>query len=195
MARESTEIRKQQIVQATMEIIVSEGLHNLTVQKIADSVGITDAAIYRHFASKQEILLTMIDSIRHNLFAHIGTKVADDQPARDQLQETLKRHLEFIEAEHGTPHILFSEALYTDVTKLQQRLRSIMEHYQDYITSIIRHGKERGEFREDLDEEAVPMLFLGVIQSNVMLWTLAGQSYSLTDNYDHLWKILSEGLR
>ena len=80
MAKPATASRKQQIARAAMEIISEEGLHNLVMVKIAKRVGVTDAAIYKHFRSKDEMLLYMIEDLESSMIdrfiAHLG-KVAD----------------------------------------------------------------------------------------------------------------------
>ena len=63
MLLKNSKSRKQQIARAAMEIIAEEGMHNLVMVKIAKRVGVTDAALYKHFKSKKDILFYMIEDI------------------------------------------------------------------------------------------------------------------------------------
>ena len=67
MARQSTSERQLQIIEATQNLITSKGMEFVTIDAIAEKVGLTEGAIYKHFRSKREILTLLIDSIEQNL--------------------------------------------------------------------------------------------------------------------------------
>jgi len=67
LARQSTSERQLQIIEATQNLITSKGMEFVTIDAIAEKVGLTEGAIYKHFRSKREILTLLIDSIEQNL--------------------------------------------------------------------------------------------------------------------------------
>ena len=67
MARQSTSERQHQIIEATQSLITSKGMEFVTIDAIAEKVGLTEGAIYKHFRSKRAILTLLIDSIEQNL--------------------------------------------------------------------------------------------------------------------------------
>ena len=71
--RQSTSIRRRQIIDAARDLITSKGMESVTIDAIAEAVGVTEGAIYRHFQSKREILSMLIDNIEESL---MGTSAA-----------------------------------------------------------------------------------------------------------------------
>jgi AcrR family transcriptional regulator len=67
MERKPTEIRQEEIKRAFLEIVDSEGLHNLSTRKLAEKVGVTEGALFRHFKSKRDIVLSIVDSVEQVL--------------------------------------------------------------------------------------------------------------------------------
>lgn len=73
MVRQTTTIRKQQIIEATRRLITDKGMEAVTIDAIAETVGFSEAAIYRHFSSKQQILLKLISDLEHDLLACVAS--------------------------------------------------------------------------------------------------------------------------
>ena len=103
--------RKQQIAQAAMEIISEEGVHNLVMVKIAKRVGVTDAALYKHFDSKNDMLLYMIEELKQSMLHQLLEEVMQIDSPIERLEKLLVFQLEFIENNKGIPRIIFSESL------------------------------------------------------------------------------------
>ncbi|HMM59897.1 MAG TPA: helix-turn-helix domain-containing protein, partial [Candidatus Rifleibacterium sp.] len=62
MARKTGEARQAEIIAVTRDLIFNEGFSNFTVRTVASRIGISEAAIYRHFKSKEDLLLGLLDS-------------------------------------------------------------------------------------------------------------------------------------
>jgi AcrR family transcriptional regulator len=73
LVRQTTTIRKQQIIEATRRLITDKGMEAVTIDAIAETVGFSEAAIYRHFSSKQQILLKLISDLEHDLLACVAS--------------------------------------------------------------------------------------------------------------------------
>ena len=80
MTRKSTAERKQEIVQAVLALISKLGIHGVTMGRIADKVGITEAALYRHFDSKLGIIGATIDAAFDDLLAPVLRATGFDTP-------------------------------------------------------------------------------------------------------------------
>lgn len=178
-----------------MDILVSGGMGQLTMQALADRIGITDAAIYKHFAGKSEILLAMLETVQENLLERIESVVRSERTAVEKLQQMLHTHLSYIEEEHGRPHVLFSEALYNAGPELKNGMWSIMQGYRELLHTVLQEGKQAGEIRADLNEDAFTTVFLGTVQATVTRWALTGFDGSPGDKAENLWEILERNLR
>jgi AcrR family transcriptional regulator len=188
MNKTNTVSRKQQIARAAMEIISEEGLHNLVMVKIAKRVGVTDAAIYKHFRSKDEMLLFMIEDLEklmsERFMAHIG-QVTDPI---DQLYSLMSFQFEFIEENKGIPRIIFSESLQQQNKEIKVRISNLLTNFLQVIKDILKAAKKSGQAREEIDVDAAASIFVGMIQSSVVFWALSDFSYSLKVRQAPLWR-------
>ena len=188
MIKEKAPSRKQQIAQAAMEIISEEGVHNLVMVKIARRIGVTDAALYKHFDSKNDMLLYMIEELKKSMLNQLLEEVMQIESPIERLEKLLIFQLEFIENNKGIPRIIFSESLQKQNKELKKKIVELLTNYREIITDILKTAKGRGEIKEAIDEKAAAIIFIGMIQSTVIFWTLSEFSYSLKKQQKALWQ-------
>lgn len=178
-----------------MEIIATDGLENLTMLKIGKRVGISDAALYKHFKSKQIILFEMTQEIKQSMYENVQSEVLgmNGSPV-DKLREFLRLHLTFLERHKGLPRILFSEALHTNDPQLQEALRQIINNYLSFVEGLLMAGQKASLIRNDLDVEAAAQAFLGITQGTVILWALSDTQKPLAQRWESLWDVFSRSL-
>lgn len=187
MLIENSKSRKQQIARAAMEIISEEGMHNLVMVKIAKRIGVTDAALYKHFKSKSDILFYMIEEIENSMTNRLIGRVGHIEDPIKQLETLLTFQLEFIEQNKGIPRIIFSESLQRQNKTLKKKISSLLLNYLQIIRDILTTAKNNGQISQKIDIDAASVIFIGMIQSSVIFWTLSDSSYSLKEKKAVLW--------
>jgi len=194
MVRKNSETRKQEIIQATMEIIAEEGIQNLTMARLAEEIGITDGALYKHFNSKKEILLATVKEIQKSFSTFMSPQVALSDDPLEKLQTILRLHLEFLEQHKGVPRILFSEAVHVGDNDVKRLMHSGVSNYLDFIRGILLRAIQDGQIRKDLDIDAATTAFFGLIQGNLIVWSLSDFSFPLAARHAVLWQVFAESL-
>lgn len=194
MKRKDSETRKQEIVQATMEIIAEEGIQNLTMTRLAKRIGMTDGALYKHFSSKKEIIIAMVEEVQKTLSTFMSPQVAMYDDPIEKLQNVLRIHLEYLEQHKGIPRILFSEAVHGGDSDAKRMMRSGVSNYLDFIRGILYRAIQEGRIRKDLDVDVAATVFLGLVQGNVIVWSLSDFSFPLAERHAALWNIFAESL-
>ena len=184
--------RKEQIITSALETISEEGIKNLTMKRIANRIGISDAALYRHFKNKQELMLTMIETVGRNLTIKISLALSNIDNPVDKLEEILNVHLTHLEENKGIPRLIFSEAIHQNDPILRNSVLKIVNHYLDILRNILLQAKETGQVKEDIDIEATSMAILGLVQATALLWSLNGFGFSLSKKAPVLWRLISE---
>jgi len=171
-----------------MEIIAEEGMHNLVMVKIAKRVGVTDAALYKHFKSKKDILFYMIEDIENSMTNRLIGRIGHIRDPIQQLQALLIFQLEFIEQNKGVPRIIFSESLQQQNKATKKKITTLLTNYRQIIKDLLKTAKESGQINEKIDIDAAADIFIGMIQSSVIFWTLSDFSYSLKKRQPSLWE-------
>lgn len=180
--------RKEQIALTAIDIISEGGTQNLSMIKIAERIGVTDAALYKHFKSKNEMLLFMVDLIEEMLITRMKEHSKNFEDPFERLRNILSFQFRFIEENRGIPRILFSEALQFKEKDLTSKIANILNQYLSLVKRTILDAKKLGSIKSSLDADTLAVIFMGMIQSTVILWTLGGCKMSLEQKEKSLWK-------
>ena len=184
-----TEVRREQIMQAALDIIASDGVKGLTTAAIAGRVGISGANLYRHFQNKNEILNSVVAKIGSDLLQNLRA-VRGEAPEDPLLKLTklVRRHLEYTQNNKGIPRLVFSEEMHITNVPLKEKLLRVINFYTQEISSLIREGQEAGIIKQNMDPQALALTIVGLIQVTVLKWSLNGFSFSPVDQGMKLWK-------
>ena len=191
--RERTVVRQHQIFDAVRDLIINRGMEGVTISSIAEAVGLTEGAIYRHFSSKQQILSLLIDDTERSLL----DTVEKAQVVGESALENLKRVLDSLFSEkHGAQAVTFiiTEAMGFNGIGLSDRVLELMNRFLESAKRVLRQGVEDGTLHADLDLDAAATAFLGLVQSLATLWALSNYSGGVGEQRDAMWKVFMRGV-
>lgn len=185
----STEIRREQIVQSVLKIIAEKGARSLTTASIAKDVGISEANIYRHFRSKDEILSETVAKIGSSLKANLEEVFSKEAkaPPLKKLKKIFMLHVDYVEKNEGVPRLVFSEEIHGGNSKLMQKLLQSIDSYAAELESLIREGQKAGSLKKEINPKSTALTFIGMIQAITLKWSLSGFSFSLVAEGRKLW--------
>jgi len=185
--KESTEVRKEQIVRAALEIIGKDGIQGLTTSGIAKAVGISEANIYRHFKNKDAILTATVEDLEDNISNILKKVTTREISPLDKLAQIFKLHLSHIQENKGVPRLVFSSELHFR-QDLRDKLSSLIDGYLKMLTGILDEGIEDRSVKSVIDTTAMARLFVGMIQLSALRWSLSDFNISLLKEGDKLWR-------
>ncbi len=183
-----TEVRRRQVVEATLRLVAKEGLGNLTTAGLAREVGMSEANLYRHFRGKDEIIRETVESIIENLMKNIERVIALSGTPLVKLKKAFTLHLEYIENNAGIPRLVFSEDIHGGNEKLKRRLLRGIDKYASALESIVKEAQADGCVRKELDPKASALSLIGMVQGATLRWSLSGFSFSLKREGMKLWR-------
>lgn len=192
--RQSTSLRRKQIIDALRKLIIEYGSENVTVRRIAGEIGVSQGAIYRHFQSKREILDFLIDYIEENL---IGDIEKQDSQANtlEILENILKNHISAIEQRKGVSFLVVAEIISLGDRKLNRKIYAVLNHYMEHIQNIITRGIQSKEIKPGIEPLMAATSFFSVIQGLVSLWALSNYNFSLEEKYLGLWNFFRQSIQ
>ncbi len=142
--------RKQQIVEVTMDLVAKNGVQSTTTSRIAAAAGISEATLYRHFASRREMLLAAMDLVYERVFKVIHS--AENENALERLRAIGRYHAGIIaDDSEGFVHPLFEFVAAPPESGLREPLAERQRAAIDSISAILEEGKEQGLVRRDVD--------------------------------------------
>lgn len=190
----NTELRKEQIAQAALDIIGAEGVYALSVAGIAERVGIVPSAVYRHYKGKDEIIDAVIDLLDRRLTENVAAARREASDALDQLKTMLMRHINMLTTHSIVPHVVFSDGIYTGHPERRERVGRLMSGYIDSIKRIIREGQKRGEIRDDVDAASAALSFMGIIMPAAVFWDISERRFDVAKHAGKAWALFERGV-
>lgn len=160
--------RREEIIRVTLELAAEQGVDAVTTQDMAQAMGVTQGAVFRHFASKDAIWLAVMQWVRDRLMAVLGRAAAQGCDPLDALQRMFFAHIGFIAGHPAIPRVLTSNHLHGRNAVLRQLVTEIMLGYEAKIAGLLADAQAQGLARADLDTHAAATLYIGMIQGLVL---------------------------
>jgi len=193
--RKSAEVRRQDIVNAAMEILRTEGIDKLTTRSLSKAVGIAQPTLFLHFGNKTQVLLALIDSIQERLQNGIATQNLQALPPVERLRTIIRFHLRFIQSQPGIPRLLFSEELQSGDPEVRARMQALVAFFLDFLTRNIREGQQLGQLRAELDAQQCACLLIAAIQGLAFRWILSDFRFVLEEQAELMITTFLDGWR
>jgi AcrR family transcriptional regulator len=192
--RKSGDERREEIIQAVLELAAEQGVKQLSVQAIADRVGIAQPTVFRHFKTRDAILRAVMETVGTAMLAVAAAVLAGRGSADQRLRQLLQRQLEFISQRRGVPRVLFSERLHHEDPELKAVVRRVMESYTDRIADLVVAGQADGRFKAQLEPREAAIMIVALVQGLVMRWSISDFTLDLEAQGEAVWRLLAPAL-
>ncbi|MER1966225.1 TetR/AcrR family transcriptional regulator [Castellaniella sp. GW247-6E4] len=168
------EERRAATVEAVVELAAEQNPGDITTAAIAQRMGLTQGALFRHFPTKDAILEAAMAWVAERLLARIDKAAQGAASPAVALEAVFMAHIDFVTQHPGVPRMLFGELQRPGETLLKQTVRTLIQHYGERLRRLFEAGKAQGELDAALDTDAAAVLFIGTIQGLVMQSMLVG---------------------
>lgn len=184
--------RQIQIFNASIKLIGIGGIQTLTTKNLAAAVGISEAAIYRHFSGKIEILKGVLVYLRAGIIRRLRNIANDNISASEKIRKIILDQSKAFSDRPEIVVVLLSEGLYQNEKELSDLIFSIMQQSASIYQAIIKEGQASGEIRPDIDSRQITSIIMGTLRFNVIQWHLSGFSINLTEKNSQLYDAVSK---
>ncbi len=182
-------VRRQQIAEAALTLVANRGLNRLSVAAVARRVGLVPSGIYRHFKSKEEILLAVLDRMEARLVENVRAACEESPDPMERLHGLLTRHIRMIREGRAIPRIIFSDEAHDGQPLRKARVRKMLENCLGDIGAMIRQGQQEGRIRAEVDPGTAALLFLGIVVPAGIAWHLTDGDFDVTRHAKRAWEM------
>ncbi len=189
--RKSAGDRKAEIVETAIRLAGEQGPDRVTTQALADAIGISQPAIFRHFPTKADIWLAVGKSITQPI-VQLDKDAGLTNPLA-MLQELMERHLGQIALNPAIPAILFSRELHVENDALRRHFETVMLARRAGLTRLIEQAQQNAQLNDDITAADIAALLLASIQGLAMRWSLENRSFDLAAEGGRLIAVLLGG--
>ncbi len=198
--KQSTEIRQAGLVDAALRLAAERSPADITTGDLAQAVGITQGAVFRHFSNKEAVWLAVLDWTADTLMRRLQM-AADAELAKPDklaplaaLKAVFMAHVDFVVAHPGVPRVIFQELQHAQDTALKARVRGLMQQYRRLLMGVLERAQEQRLLAPSSDLQAAAVLFVGSIQGLVMQSLISGDVRAMAQQAPAVFAIYLRGL-
>ena len=186
--------RKDQILQSLATILEQSPGQRITTAGLAKHVGVSEAALYRHFPSKAKMFEALIEFIENTIFSRITQIMSEEMQADKRCEMILGLILTFSERNPGITRILTGDPLAGETERLRQRVTQLFDRIEAQLRQIIREMPLRGEQKTSTDPIVAANLLLSLVEGRIGQYVRSNFERKPTTEWDAQWQVIREGL-
>lgn len=186
--------RREQILQAVVHMLEANPGGKITTANIAKTVGVSEAALYRHFPSKAKMFEGLIEFIEDAIFSRTSRILQDFSEADVRCEKTMTLVLTFAEKNPGMCRILAGDALAGETDRLRQRIHQFFERLETQFKQILREAELREQKVTTIPLAATANLLNALIEGRIRQYVRTEFSISPTQHWPEQWKLINQQL-
>ncbi len=191
--RVATAERREQIVEATLRLLARTPIESLTTRQLATELGLSQPALFRHFESREALVLAVVAYARADLEKIASGIVAGGARAVVQLRALGQALLEHVEKQPGLPRLLFASAT-PAAGPVRDALRHVVAMQAALLAELVRQGQREGDVRVACEPDHAATLFIGMVQGLVLRWEITARRGPLAASFDPLFELWLHGV-
>lgn len=187
--------RKLQILQVLAQMLEAAQVEKITTAGLAARLEVSEAALYRHFASKAQMYEGLIEFIEQTLFALINRITAEETQGLAQVKAMAQLLLAFAEKNRGMTRVLIGEVLVNENERLQARVNQLLDRVEASLKQSLRIAASQGDLAPTQDVATAANLLMSWVQGRWQQFAKSGFSRPPLTQWEGQWTLLARGLR
>lgn len=189
-----TEDRREQILDAALEIAGRNGLQAMNIGDIAERIGLVPSAVYRHFDGREDLVDALIERTGSRILENIRLVSRHKEDILHQLGCLFRLHLHLIRTNPAVMQIIFSDEVAFGGEKRQGLIRRITSQYRNELASLVEKGKEAGAVKPFIDPFGAAFSMISLLQGVGTALKMEGSRKEIFAMAASAWYIFESGI-
>jgi AcrR family transcriptional regulator len=193
--RAPSQSRQNQIVETVLALVASHGTEAVSAQAVADAIGVTQPAVFRHFPTKEAMWLAVMAWLEQRLVAIYSTADAEkDDSAAVVLGRMFLDHIDLIATYPALAKLVFSDHLRLLYPSLQRHFGKIHKTYTERLCVLVERCKSEGGVSRSLSAMHAATAFLSLVQGLGFQFAIARLPLNLSQEGEHMLALFLQGI-
>lgn len=187
--------RRQQILEVLASELEKSPGERITTAGLARAVGVSEAALYRHFPSKARMFEGLIEFIEESIFGLINRILEDQKSALTRSEHIMALVLGFAGKNAGITRLLAGDVLVGETERLRSRIDQFYDRLETQLKQVLREGEMNGELPPDLPVGPAANLLLAVVEGRINQYVRSGFRRPPLEMWEDQWSLLGNLLQ
>ena len=185
--------RRQFILETLARMLAEHSGERITTAELAKAVGVSEAALYRHFPSKAKMLEALLDFIEESLFSRINRILTEESNAEARIRSILFLILGFADKNPGMARLLTGDVLTGETERLRKRVVQIFDRIETQLKQVLREAELNQTQRATIPEMAG--LLLAFVEGRIARFVRSEYRDSPMKGWEKQWDMLKASFR
>ncbi|WP_428568101.1 MAG: TetR/AcrR family transcriptional regulator [Solidesulfovibrio sp. DCME] len=187
-------LRREQIADAALAIVVEQGIGAVTVRRVAEAVGISAAALYRHYKNKGDILAAVLEEHHEFHLANVRRALSQGLGPLDSLHLLYSDMMKLVARYRALPVIFLSDVLWFEEPRLRDLKMRHHEAIRDVLRDLIAKGQEQGEIRDDVRPQEIVNHFIGLVAMPALMCARNPEDVDMDRQAAANWELFADAV-
>ncbi|MBA3988178.1 nucleoid occlusion factor SlmA [Aliidiomarina maris] len=187
--------RRESILQSLTMMLEKSPGKPITTAALAAEVGVSEAALYRHFPSKARMFEALLDYIEDIVLGGINRIMEHEKDSLTRVRLCARLLLDFATTSPGMARIYTGDALSGEHERLRQRVAGMADKVEAQFKQILRERRLRDGFQSELDEGILANLVLAFVEGKIVQFVRSGFTRKPSDHFDQQWSLIEQQLK
>jgi TetR/AcrR family fatty acid metabolism transcriptional regulator len=187
------DLKKQQIIEAAIEVFSKNNFQNSTISQIAQKADVAEGTIYQYFKNKEDLFFSIPVEKTKDFCRELELHLQGITGALNKIRKFIWYYLYFFKMNPEYGRTLMLE-MRVNKSFAKTKAYDSFKNLTDRILEIIREGQEEGAIRKDVNIFITRQLILGILEHVVTRWLLKGESYDVSEHYQDVSTLVLHGI-
>ena len=172
--------RQLEIIEVSGKILIEKGIKGLTTKTVASEMNFSESAIYRHFKSKEEILIALLSLLKQNMNKRLTSEIKPQNTAAENFKAVFTSQFNYFKKNPHFVVAVLSDGLLDESEEIKTIILQLMQNKMQLLGQILEQGKQTNEFNTEISTEDLLPIILGSFRFQILKWKLSNFQYDIT---------------
>ena len=178
--------RQLEIIEAAGKILTASGVSGLTIKNLAKEMKFSESAIYRHFASKEEIIIALLEYLAMSMDERYTKAISSEQSPEEKFTTLFQNQFSFFEQNPHFVAAVFSDGLMEESKRINETILKIMSVKIKHLMPIILEGQQKKVFTNSITSDELIHIIMGTFRLQMFKWRVANFQFDIIRNGDNM---------
>jgi len=177
--------RQLEIIEAAGRILTSSGVSGLTIKNLAKEMKFSESAIYRHFTSKEEIIIAMLTFLAESIDLRLSNINRSSDP-EEKLKAMFREQVRFFDLHPHFVVAVFSDGLMEETQRINDAILNLINVKMKHLMPVIMEGQQKGVFTHAITTDELMHIIMGTFKLQMFKWRIANFQFDIIRNRENM---------